>query len=151
MGECERPVGPCSWWCFTDVAGSQVSQHALNSAYALFEVLLTRTSPYPPLHLLFIIIILALYLALAYLSHATEGFYVYNFLDPATGAGHVAGYCIGIFVAACVIFGIVWVVIWIRNKATRNLARYSHEHGEKNQGSVGEVHEEMIDLGEEAK
>ena len=151
MGECEKPVGTCSWWCSTDTAGSQVSQHLLNSAYALFEVLLTRTSPPPPLHLLFLIIILALYLALAYISKATEGFYVYNFLDPATGAGHVAGYCIGIFVAACVIFGIVWVVIWARHKATRNLAKYSHERSEKPHESMGEVHGEMIELGQEAK
>lgn len=151
MVECEKPVGPCSWWCFSDIAGSQVSQHALNSFYALFEILLTRTSPPPPLHLLFLIIILGLYLALAYICRATEGFYVYNFLDPSTGAGHVAGYCIGILVAACVIFGIVWVVIWLRNKATRNLAKYSHEHGEKPHRSVGEVHGEMVELREEAK
>lgn len=123
----------------------------MNSVYALLEILLTRTSPPPPLHLLFLIIILALYLALAYISRATEGFYVYNFLDPSTGAGHVAGYCIGIFVAICVIFGIVWVVIWLRNKATRNLAKYSHEHREKHHGAVREVHGEMIELGEEAK
>ena len=43
------------------------------------------------------------------------------------------------------------MVIWLRNKATRNLAKYSHNHTERNQGSVGGVHGEMIELGEDAK
>ena len=151
MVECEKPVRPCSWCCFADTAGSQISEHALNSFYALFEILLTRTSPRPPLHLLFLIILLALYLALAYICRATEGFYVYNFLDPATGAGHVAAYCIGILVAACVIFGIVWVVIWLRNKATKNLAVHTDERSEKPHGSEGEAYGEAIQMREEMK
>ena len=151
MVECENPVRPCCWCCFADIPGSQISKHALNSLYALFEILLTRTSPRPPLHLLFLIILLALYLALAYICRATEGFYVYNFLDPATGAGHVAAYCIGILVAACVIFGIVWVVIWLRNKATKNLAKHTHEGSEKPHGSEGEAYGEVIQMREEGK
>ena len=151
MVECEKPVGLCSWCCFADIAGSQISEHALNSFYALFEILLTRTTPRPPLHLLILIIILALYLALAYICRATEGFYVYNFLDPATGAGHVAAYCIGILVAACVIFGIVWVVIWLRNKATGNLAKHTHERSNKPHGEVEEVHGEVVEMREEVK
>ena len=151
MVECEKPVRQCSWWCFTDIAGSQISEHALNSLYALFEILLTRTSPRPPLHLLFLIILLALYLALAYICRATEGFYVYHFLDPSTGAGHVAAYCIGILVAACIIFGIVWVVIWLRNKATKNLAKHTHERSEKPHGSEGEEYGEVVEMREEVK
>lgn len=133
------------------MAGSQISEHALNSLYALFEILLTRTSPRPPLHLLFLIILLALYLALAYLCRATEGFYVYSFLDPSTGAGHVAAYCIGIPVAACIIFGIVWVVIWLRNKATRNLAKDTHERGEEPHGSVEEAYGDVTEMREQVK
>jgi len=139
------------WFPVVEDAWSNISKHALNSAYALFEILLTTTSPRPPLHLLLLIILLALYLGLAYICRATEGFYVYSFLDPATGAGHVAAYCIGILVAACVIFGIVWVVLWLRNKATRNLTKYTHESSEKPHGSVEETYGEVIQMREEGK
>ena len=137
--------------CFADIPGSQVSKHAINSAWALFEVLLTCTSPRPPLHMLFLIMLLALYLGLAYLTKATEGFYVYSFLDPSTGVNHVVAYCIGIPVAACVIFGIVEGVLWLRNKATKNKAKYTHELGEKPDGSVGETYGEVVEMREEMK
>jgi hypothetical protein len=45
------------------------------------EMILPRSDPHPWLLLVPIVIILALYLGLAYLTHATEGFYVYSFLD----------------------------------------------------------------------
>ena len=63
--------------------------------------------------------LLLLYLGLAYLTHATQGFYVYNFLDPDTGAGKVTGYCFGIFAATLVIFFVVWGLIWVRRRLTR--------------------------------
>ena len=58
-----------------------ISMHALNSVFAGLEIILPRSDPHPWLLLVPIIIILALYLGLAYLTHATEGFYVYSFLD----------------------------------------------------------------------
>jgi uncharacterized membrane protein len=70
------------------------------------------------LHLLFLVLILALYLALAYLTFATQGFYTYNFLDPATGRGHVAAYCFGILAAVVVVFVVVWLLIWARRRLT---------------------------------
>ncbi|KAK0515419.1 hypothetical protein JMJ35_001453 [Cladonia borealis] len=139
------------WFPVVEDAWSNVSKHAINSAWALFEVLLTCTSPRPPLHMLFIIILLALYLGLAYLTKATEGFYVYSFLDPSTGVNHVVAYCIGIPVAACVIFGIVWVILWLRNKATKNMTKYTHELSEKPDGSVGETYGEVVEMREEMK
>jgi hypothetical protein len=66
-----------------------------------------------------LIILLLLYLGLAYLTHATQGFYVYNFLNPDTGAGRVTGYCFGIFAAIVVIFFVVWGLIWTRRRFTR--------------------------------
>jgi uncharacterized membrane protein len=68
---------------------------------------------------LFLIIILAFYLALAYLTFATQGFYTYNFLDPATGRGRVAAYCFGILASVVVVFIIVWLLVWIRRRLTR--------------------------------
>ncbi len=60
--------------------------HALNTVFAGLEIILPRSDPHPWLLLVPIIIILALYLALAYLTHATEGFYVYSFLDMYVNA-----------------------------------------------------------------
>lgn len=131
---------------------SQISQHTLNSVCALIEIFLMRTSPPPPLHILFLVILLALYLALAYLCHATEGFYVYSFLGPSTGNGHVAGYCIGILVAACVIFGIVWFVIWLRNKATKNLGKFAHERSPKSKNeSVEDGEGGVVEMRQQVK
>ena len=70
---------------------------------------------------MFLVILLACYLALAYITHATEGFYPYSFLDTSKGSGRVTGYCFGILIASCVIFGIVWGLIWLRNMATQKL------------------------------
>lgn len=62
-----------------------------------------------------VIIILALYLGLAYLTHATQGFYTYGFLDlQKNSSGIVAAYIVGILVAAIVIFLIVRYLILLR-------------------------------------
>jgi len=96
----------------------QITEHALNSLFALLEILLPSTPTPPLLHLPFIVFLLALYLGLAYLTRKTQGFYPYGFLNPSNGKGKVAGYIIGIAVAACVIFGVVWGLIWVRRRLT---------------------------------
>ena len=97
----------------------QITRHGLNSLFALFEVLVPRTAPPPPLHLLFLVVLLALYLGLAYVTRAAQGFYVYSFLDTGRqGAGLTAGYIVGILVGACIIFGVVWAIIWVRERLT---------------------------------
>jgi hypothetical protein len=65
-----------------------------------------------------LVLILALYLCLAYITHETQGFYPYTFLDPADGSGRLAGYIIGILAAAVIIFLIVWGLIWLRRRYT---------------------------------
>ncbi len=90
----------------------------MNSLFALVEIVLPATEPPPLLHLVGLTILLLLYLALAYLTHATQGFYVYSFLDPSTGAGKVTGYCFGIFAAIVIIFFVIWALIWARCKYT---------------------------------
>ncbi|KAM0441217.1 hypothetical protein ACHAPT_000523 [Fusarium lateritium] len=108
------------WFTVTFSAWSNVSQHGLNSLFALFEILVPRTNPPEWVHIPWLILILALYLALAYITQATEGFYVYNFLDhnEVGGRGIVAAYIIGIAVGIVVIFCIVWCVIWFRRWVT---------------------------------
>ena len=94
---------------------SNISQHGLNSFYALFEIVFPRTAPIPFFHLIPIIILLVLYLALAYVTFATEGFYVYDFLDTRTNSsGKVAAYIFGILAASIIIFLIVRYLIMLR-------------------------------------
>ncbi|KAI9056863.1 hypothetical protein FKP32DRAFT_1584820 [Trametes sanguinea] len=52
-----------------------ISQHAMNSLYALIEILLTNVGPSPWWHLPLCIIMLACYLGVAYITRATQGFY----------------------------------------------------------------------------
>ncbi|KAI0350093.1 hypothetical protein OH77DRAFT_1102369 [Trametes cingulata] len=81
-----------------------ISQHAMNSLYALFEVTLTNVRPSPWLHLPLCVFMLACYLCVAYITHATQGFYTYSFLDPQKEHAKLAGYIIGVGVAECVAF-----------------------------------------------
>jgi hypothetical protein len=116
---------------------------------AFLEITLTRTSPPPFLHIPFLILILGLYLGVAYISRATEHFYVYSFLNPQTGSGKVAGYCFGILAATAVVFVVVWVVIWVRKWVTEKklgmaklhptTAHSSHEDVERPSGKKDEV------------
>lgn len=53
----------------------------MNSGFAFLEVALPRSQPHPWINLVPLIVILASYLGLAYLTHATENIYVYDFLD----------------------------------------------------------------------
>jgi hypothetical protein len=99
----------------------QTSKHSLNSLYALVEIIVPRTDPPPFLHFLFLVLILALYLALAYVTHATQGFYTYDFLDPSRGRGRVAGYAFGILAGICVVFGVVWCLIRLRKWLTEKV------------------------------
>jgi hypothetical protein len=93
---------------------SNTSQHALNSFCALFEIISPRTSPLPWLDIIPIVILLALYLGLAYVTHATDGFYV------------------GILVAAIIIFLIVRYLImlrvWVTEKKMGKAGKFS-KHG----------------------
>jgi uncharacterized membrane protein len=85
----------------------------------------------PFLNIIPIIILLALYLALAYLTFYTQGFYTYGFLDlRKNSSGIVAAYIIGILVAAIVIFLIVRYLIllrvWVTEKKLGKTGKFSH-------------------------
>lgn len=106
------------WYAETFDAWKEVSQHAVNSFFALFELVVPRTEPLPWIHAFWLVVILALYLALAYITYATKGFYPYSFLDPGPdgpgGRGWVAVYCVIILVATLVIFLVVRYLILLR-------------------------------------
>lgn len=107
-----------TWFAEMYGGWSNVSQHGLNSAFALFEILIPRTDPPPPVHMLWLIILLAMYLALAYVTEASRGFYPYDFLDPGQQGGLVAAYVFGIALGCIVVFGLVWAAVWLRKYIT---------------------------------
>lgn len=115
---------------------------------ALFEIILPCTDIPPPLHLAVLILILALYLALAYLTKATQGFYTYDFLDPAGpgGKGKVAGYVFGILLAIAIIYGLVCALIWARKWLTERVF-----HKSAIASSKTEVRNSDIEMFEESK
>lgn len=99
----------------------QISQHGIIGAYALLEIFLTTTPTHPLINLPFLILILLLYLALAYLTHKTQDFYTYSFLDPGAHGKHsgkVTGYCFAILAIIVVAFAVTWLFIWLRRKWT---------------------------------
>jgi len=58
-------------------------------------------------------------LGIAYITHATEGFYTYAFLNPQKEHGLLAGYIVGIAVAECIIFAVVRGICYLRKRITR--------------------------------
>lgn len=92
-----------------------ISVHALNSVFALLEIFLSRIVPRWA-NIPILVLVLGGYIGVAYITHATQGFYTYSFLDPSHGAGKLAGYIVGIPVAAIIILALVKGVCWIRDK-----------------------------------
>ncbi|KAI2616045.1 hypothetical protein GGR54DRAFT_610945 [Hypoxylon sp. NC1633] len=103
-----------AWFPSAWLGWSNVSEHGLNSLFALLEVLVPRTAPQPWVHALWLVVLLALYLALAYVTRATKGFYTYEFLDPTATGSLVAAYVFGIGAAVVIIFAIVRGLVWVR-------------------------------------
>ncbi|KAJ5115242.1 hypothetical protein NUU61_001001 [Penicillium alfredii] len=96
---------------------SNISQHGLNSLYALLEIILPATAPHPFIAIPVLILLLLLYLCVAYITYHTQGFYAYSFLDPGDHGQHsglVTGYCFGILAAILVIFFVSWSLIRLR-------------------------------------
>ncbi|KAI0831778.1 hypothetical protein BC628DRAFT_1310907 [Trametes gibbosa] len=100
-----------------------ISQHAMNSAYALFEITLTNSSPSPWLHLPLCIIMLACYLGVAYITHATQGFYTYSFLDPEKEHAKLAAYIVAVGIAECIAFLLARALAALRMRLSRQDAR----------------------------
>jgi hypothetical protein len=93
-----------------------VSQHGLNSLFALFEVVVARTEMMPWVHIVWLLVILLGYLAVAFITLATQGWYTYDFLDhdKVGGRGFVAAYVFGIAVGIVVVFAVVRGLVWLR-------------------------------------
>ncbi|KAI1127120.1 hypothetical protein F5Y10DRAFT_243465 [Nemania abortiva] len=139
-------------------AWTNTSQHILNSVFALFEIVVPRTNSLPWIHLPFLIILLGLYLALAYITHATKGFYTYSFLDVGKQGPLLAAYIFGIGIGVCIIFAVIKGLIWLRRWITEDklgldgvFAHGRTRHEERGQtghsmNKVGEGEHEMADI-----
>ncbi|PHH75515.1 hypothetical protein CDD80_2312 [Ophiocordyceps camponoti-rufipedis] len=105
-----------NWFLSAYDAWRNISQHTLNSAFALFEIIVPRTEPLPWIHLLWLAAILLAYLAVAFITLAHQGFYTYDFLDyrRAGSRGRVAGYVLGITAALVIFFCAVHFLILLR-------------------------------------
>jgi len=84
----------------------------------------------------FIVLILAGYLGVAYITYATQGIYTYAFLDTHNGhSGLVAGYCFGILAAACIIFLVVKGLIasrrWLTETKMGKMGKFKDGISEK--------------------
>lgn len=108
------------WFPLKFDAWHNVSQHGLNSLFALSEVAFARTEPMPWVHLLWLILILLGYLGVAFITLADQGWYTYSFLDhdQIGGRGYVAAYVFGIALAIVIVFCVVRGVVWLRMRFT---------------------------------
>ncbi|KAF2734479.1 hypothetical protein EJ04DRAFT_512465 [Polyplosphaeria fusca] len=97
-----------------------ISVHGLNSVFALFEVTVPTTRPFPWTHLSFLITVLSVYLGLAYLTRLTGGFYVYEWMNPAHGAAGIVIHILCYTVAMVAIFFLVMGAIRLRDYLTNS-------------------------------
>lgn len=103
---------------------SNISEHALNSAFALFEVVVPRSDPNPWIHAVVVVVILALYLALSFVSFAVNHEYVYPFLDiQKKGSAFVAIAIVLILAASLVVFAVVHGIMLLRKRLTESTMR----------------------------
>ncbi|CAA7263575.1 unnamed protein product [Cyclocybe aegerita] len=97
-------------------AWSNISVHALNTVFSLVEILLTNSPPAPWLTLPFCLLFLGGYLGVAYITHETQGFYTYSFLDPKRQGAKLAAYIIGIAVGEIIVFCAIRGLIVLRER-----------------------------------
>lgn len=119
-----------------------VSEHALNAVFALFEIIFPRTESTPFLHLIPLIVILGAYLGVAYITFHQSHFYVYDFLDESTHSkGAVAGYIMGILGGTIIVFLIIHFLIQFRRWLAENkfgmTGTLSHREARPNDAEKG--------------
>ena len=102
---------------------SMLSIHALNSVFAIFEITFSRTRPPPWTHLAILLLIMSTYLGVAYITKATEGVYIYLWLDPAVGWQKILAHVIGYAVVMIFYFNLVKGAIWLRCQVTKDSVR----------------------------
>ncbi|EJU05333.1 hypothetical protein DACRYDRAFT_74529 [Dacryopinax primogenitus] len=112
---------PKTYWATTYSTWEEITVHILNGVFALFELIFSNIQPMPWGHIVFILIGLALYLGVAYITRASQGFYTYSFLNPTAQGSLLAGYIVGIAVGGAVVFIVVRYIIVFRVWLTRGV------------------------------
>lgn len=116
-----------------------VSIHGLNSFFAFLEIILTTTKPLPPLHLILLCVILSVYLGLAYLAKATQGFWVYEWLDPDFGAVEIVVHVFGFAALILGIFLVVYGIMALRCRILGEKRKVWNEENWEEETNVGDV------------
>jgi hypothetical protein len=98
-----------------------LSVHGLNSVFAITEIVLPATAPPPVSHLSVVLLVLSVYLGLSYLTRYTQGFYVYEWMNPAHGKASVVLHVLGYAAGMTAIFFIVRFAIVGRNMVAARL------------------------------
>jgi hypothetical protein len=102
----------------------------------------------PLVHMLWLILVLAMYLALAYIAHARWGFYPYSFLDPEKQHGFVAAYVFGIAIGSLIVFGVVYGLIALRKWVTETKLGKHGKFSNQPSRRLG-ADEEMVEVASE--
>ncbi|KAH7089528.1 hypothetical protein FB567DRAFT_618730 [Paraphoma chrysanthemicola] len=98
-----------------------ISVHGLNSVFAIVEIVLPATQAPPITHLSIVLLVLSVYLGLAYLTRYTQGFYVYEWMNPAHGNASVILHVLGYAGGMIAIFVIVRYAIIVRNTVVEKM------------------------------
>ncbi|KAF9897186.1 hypothetical protein BX616_006042, partial [Lobosporangium transversale] len=105
---------------------TNASVHAVDGASAIFELVFNRHF-LKPMHSLFVAGIMILYMLLTFVVHATEGIWVYPFLDWDQGP-IAAAYYLGVAVALFIIYFVLLVLHNYRNKCLAGrCAKVNHD------------------------
>ncbi|KAF7317444.1 hypothetical protein HMN09_00481100 [Mycena chlorophos] len=97
-------------------AWSAISVHALNSVFALFEILGTNTPRVAWVFLPVGMLVLIAYTGVIYITYATQGFYAYSFMNPDGHPGKLALHIFGVGAAEVVMFCVAWGLVTLRVK-----------------------------------
>ncbi|KAN0062904.1 hypothetical protein ACQY0O_004725 [Thecaphora frezii] len=104
---------------------SNMSKHALNLFISQLDVIILGRAPMRPWwHLLLVVLMIAGYVGVAYITYAMQGFYTYDFLNQGEhGTGSVIIYVIGIGVGTVISFMIGQFLIFLRESVAARLQR----------------------------
>lgn len=123
-----------SWFKDDFSQWSNISIHAMNSVFALLEIILPQTRPMPWEHLAVLLVILSLYLPIAYITKATESIYIYLWLNPKVGAGKIVAHVVGFAIVMVFIFNVVKLIIWFRCQITEEAVFYKPDQTDVEKG-----------------
>ncbi|KAG8913140.1 hypothetical protein FRC02_005628 [Tulasnella sp. 418] len=115
---------------------SNITFHALNSVFALSEIILSRMRPRWG-HLPFLILTLGGFLGVAYLTLLTQGFVPYPFLEPSQGAAKLAIAIGGMTAANIGVFVVVWLLCFLRDKFLGRRAQGRGRYAQVNEMTAG--------------